>query len=185
MQEHALQALKQAADNFEHPVFPCALIAGDVVILDLLNKLDYLKTGKVKVAFIDTFHLFDETLSFLHQLEVRLPTLLYLRFWCLASVDTIFCKAVKFLGVPLAHSLSSKSVTLNDGIFWCSYLLRLMIRKHAMHKVLPLLQDFLDKRLHKPRNTICSKMYGILQNLHVSKLSRVHMSVSPVESACQ
>jgi 3'-phosphoadenosine 5'-phosphosulfate sulfotransferase (PAPS reductase)/FAD synthetase len=51
-------------------VFPCALIAGDVVILDLLSRLGYLKSGKVKVAFVDTFHLFDETHSFLHRLEV-------------------------------------------------------------------------------------------------------------------
>lgn len=64
--------LKQAVDNFKHPVFPCALIAGDVVILDLLARLDYLKTGRVKVAFIDTFHLFDETHTFLHRLEVHI-----------------------------------------------------------------------------------------------------------------
>jgi len=41
-----------------------------VVILELLAKLDYLKTGKVSVAFIDTFHLFPETITFLKQLEV-------------------------------------------------------------------------------------------------------------------
>ena len=58
-------------ESSEHPVFPCALIAGDVVILDLLAKLDYLKTGRVSVAFIDTFHLFPETIEFLNQLEVR------------------------------------------------------------------------------------------------------------------
>ena len=51
-------------------MFPCALIAGDVVILDLLSKLDYLKTGRVTVVFIDTFHLFPETHTFLKQLEV-------------------------------------------------------------------------------------------------------------------
>lgn len=72
MQDHSLEVLKSAAQNFQHPVFPCALIAGDVVILDLLSKLDYLKTDKVKVAFIDTFHLFDETHDYLHRLEVSL-----------------------------------------------------------------------------------------------------------------
>lgn len=70
MQEYATEVLRHAVESYEHPVFPCALIAGDVVILDLLSRLDYLKTGKVKVAFIDTFHLFEETHSFLHRLEV-------------------------------------------------------------------------------------------------------------------
>lgn len=70
IQDHSSKALRQAAENFQHPVFPCALIAGDVVILDLLSRLGYLKSGKVKVAFVDTFHLFDETHSFLHRLEV-------------------------------------------------------------------------------------------------------------------
>merc|ERR1740129_914558 len=32
------------------------MIAGDVVITHLLSRLDYLKTGKVKVMFVDTFH---------------------------------------------------------------------------------------------------------------------------------
>ena len=27
-QEHALSVLQKAADQFEHPAFPCALIAG-------------------------------------------------------------------------------------------------------------------------------------------------------------
>lgn len=70
LQDHSLQVLKSAAENFQHPVFPCALIAGDVVILELLSKLGYLQSGKVKVAFIDTFHLFDETHTFLERLEV-------------------------------------------------------------------------------------------------------------------
>ena len=70
MQKQALETLKTAVESSEHPVFPCALIAGDVVILDLLSKLDYLKNGRVSVAFIDTYHLFPETITFLKQLEV-------------------------------------------------------------------------------------------------------------------
>jgi phosphoadenosine phosphosulfate reductase len=72
VQESALQALKTAVENFERPAFPCALIAGDVVILHLLEKLDYLSSGKVPVIFIDTFHLFHETHDFMHRLEVSL-----------------------------------------------------------------------------------------------------------------
>jgi len=70
VQRQALETLRTAVDSSEHPVFPCALIAGDVVILELLAKLDYLKTGKVAVAFVDTFRLFPETITFLKQLEV-------------------------------------------------------------------------------------------------------------------
>lgn len=70
VQRQALETLKTCVENSEHPVFPCALIAGDVVILDLLSKLDFLRNGRVAVAFVDTFHLFPETHTFLHQLEV-------------------------------------------------------------------------------------------------------------------
>lgn len=70
LQESALQALRDAAENFERPAFPCALIAGDVVILNLLDKLGYLSSGKVPVIFIDTFHLFSETHELMHRLEV-------------------------------------------------------------------------------------------------------------------
>lgn len=70
LQEQALGALSHAADNYSNVVFPCALITGDVVILDLLSRLGYLHSGRVPVIFIDTFHLFPETHSFLHSLEV-------------------------------------------------------------------------------------------------------------------
>ncbi|CAK0787949.1 hypothetical protein CVIRNUC_011171 [Coccomyxa viridis] len=71
LEDSALQALKTAAENFERPAFPCALIAGDVVILNLLDKLGYLSSGKVPVIFIDTFHLFQETHNFMHRLEEK------------------------------------------------------------------------------------------------------------------
>ena len=49
------------------PVLTTALIAGDQVILHILNKAGLLK--EVKVLFIDTFHLFDETYEFLKKVE--------------------------------------------------------------------------------------------------------------------
>lgn len=71
LEDQALAVLKKTVDTFENPAFPCALIAGDVVILDLLNKLGVLTDGRVKIIFIDTFHLFPETYDFLHSLEKR------------------------------------------------------------------------------------------------------------------
>jgi len=50
LEAQAIQALLTAAETFEHVTFPCALIAGDVVILHLLNKAGLLKNGKVKVC---------------------------------------------------------------------------------------------------------------------------------------
>eukprot|EP00271_Cylindrocystis_brebissonii_P011921 TRINITY_DN29944_c0_g1_i1.p1 TRINITY_DN29944_c0_g1~~TRINITY_DN29944_c0_g1_i1.p1 ORF type:complete len:351 (-),score=66.84 TRINITY_DN29944_c0_g1_i1:449-1420(-) len=71
LESQALDTLRKTLDNFEHPTFPCALIAGDVVILDLLNKVGAYKNPKFKVVFIDTFHLFDETYAFLKQVEEK------------------------------------------------------------------------------------------------------------------
>ena len=70
--EHLIQqaedALKFAVKN--GPVtFPCACIAGDVVILNLLHELGYLETGEVKVVLIDTLHLFPETVEFFREKE--------------------------------------------------------------------------------------------------------------------
>lgn len=70
-----MEILKMVDADYERAVFPCALIAGDVVILHLLKRLQLLGTaqdGKVQVAFVDTFHLFDETHQFLSQLESEL-----------------------------------------------------------------------------------------------------------------
>ena len=64
-----MAVLKQAVSSFKSPAFPCALIAGDVVILHLLHRLGYLSLGKVKVIFIDTLHLFPETLAFMARCE--------------------------------------------------------------------------------------------------------------------
>ena len=45
LEQQAMDALKTAASHFENPVFPCALIAGDVVILHLLHKAGLLDKG--------------------------------------------------------------------------------------------------------------------------------------------
>lgn len=57
-QDQALETLQTAANNFQHPVFPCALIAGDVVILHLLKRLNLLGSSdaKVQVRFLATLH---------------------------------------------------------------------------------------------------------------------------------
>ncbi|CAI6003091.1 unnamed protein product [Closterium sp. NIES-65] len=72
LEGQALDALQKTIDSFERPTFPCALIAGDVVILHLLHRLGALGDNpKVKVVFIDTFHLFPETYQFLKDCEER------------------------------------------------------------------------------------------------------------------
>ncbi|KAK9832865.1 hypothetical protein WJX74_000020 [Apatococcus lobatus] len=71
LEDQALSALSHAVDNYGNVVFPCALITGDVVILDLLARLGHLESGRVPVIFIDTFHLFPETHSFLKSLETK------------------------------------------------------------------------------------------------------------------
>ena len=72
-------ALQAAVDGFARPAFPCALILGDVVILDLLHRLDLLASGRVPIVFIDTFHLFPETHQLLHKLEARAARPLHAR----------------------------------------------------------------------------------------------------------
>ena len=65
LEAQALSALSVAVDQFEKPVFPNAMIVGDCVITHLLSKIDALKTDKVKIMVVDTFHLFDDTMPFL------------------------------------------------------------------------------------------------------------------------
>jgi phosphoadenosine phosphosulfate reductase len=71
-QNEAIGTLKVAVDNFKHPVFPCALIAGDVVLLHLLHRSQLLP--KVPVVFVDTLHLFPETHDFLKQCEASITS---------------------------------------------------------------------------------------------------------------
>eukprot|EP00282_Hemiselmis_andersenii_P003555 CAMPEP_0114133380 /NCGR_PEP_ID=MMETSP0043_2-20121206/13597_1 /TAXON_ID=464988 /ORGANISM="Hemiselmis andersenii, Strain CCMP644" /LENGTH=258 /DNA_ID=CAMNT_0001226957 /DNA_START=188 /DNA_END=964 /DNA_ORIENTATION=+ len=67
LEEQLLSDLKNAAERFENPVFTTALIAGDDVILHGINKAGLF--DKIKVVFIDTYHLFPETLEFLETVE--------------------------------------------------------------------------------------------------------------------
>ncbi|KAK3287359.1 hypothetical protein CYMTET_5129 [Cymbomonas tetramitiformis] len=69
LEEQSMAALKLAVEGMDGPVFPNALIAGDCVITHLLSRLGYLKDGKCKVMVVDTFHLFDETMDFLKEVE--------------------------------------------------------------------------------------------------------------------
>jgi len=69
LEEQAMFALKIAVENYGNAVFPNAMIAGDVVITDLLARMGYLSSGKAKVMVVDTFHLFPETMEFLKKLE--------------------------------------------------------------------------------------------------------------------
>ena len=69
LEEQAMFALKTSCENFDNPVFPNAMIAGDIVITHLLHRLGYLESGKCKVMVVDTFHLFPETIPFLDTLE--------------------------------------------------------------------------------------------------------------------
>ncbi|QDZ18571.1 phosphoadenosine-phosphosulfate reductase [Chloropicon primus] len=54
---------------FDRPIFTTALIAGDVVLLDVLHKSGLV--DHVPVVFMDTLHLFNETLEFLEDCEER------------------------------------------------------------------------------------------------------------------
>ena len=67
LEKQARRVLRRAAEEAERPAFPCALIAGDIVILSLLASENLLE--KIPVIFIDTFHLFPETHELLAKLE--------------------------------------------------------------------------------------------------------------------
>uniref|UniRef100_A0A7S1BPU1 Thioredoxin domain-containing protein n=1 Tax=Corethron hystrix TaxID=216773 RepID=A0A7S1BPU1_9STRA len=69
LEEQAMRALEISVENYGNAVFPNAMIAGDVVITHLLHRMGYLASGKCKVMVVDTFHLFDETIPFLRELE--------------------------------------------------------------------------------------------------------------------
>ena len=69
LEEQAMYGLKISVENYGNAVFPNAMIAGDIVITDLLGRMGYLQNGQCKVMVVDTFHLFPETMEFLKVLE--------------------------------------------------------------------------------------------------------------------
>lgn len=71
LEAQAISALKVAVDKFERPVFPNAMIVGDCIITHLLGKIGALESGKAKVMVVDTYHLFDDTMPFLAEVEKK------------------------------------------------------------------------------------------------------------------
>lgn len=69
LEEQAMYALKIACEGYGNAVFPNAMIAGDIVITDLLSRLGFLESGKARIMVVDTFHLFPATMDFLKVLE--------------------------------------------------------------------------------------------------------------------
>mmetsp|Transcript_26697 Transcript_26697/g.65793 ORF Transcript_26697/g.65793 Transcript_26697/m.65793 type:complete len:317 (-) Transcript_26697:49-999(-) len=67
LEELLIEDLQTAVKEYENPVFTTALIAGDDVILHAIHKAGLI--DKIKVIFIDTYHLFPETLDFLAAVE--------------------------------------------------------------------------------------------------------------------
>jgi 3'-phosphoadenosine 5'-phosphosulfate sulfotransferase (PAPS reductase)/FAD synthetase len=62
-----MDAIKKAVESGAHVVFPNALIAGDVVMTHLISRLGLFE--KIPVLFVNTLHLFDETLDFIDEIE--------------------------------------------------------------------------------------------------------------------
>ena len=59
--------LKTLVETRDRPIFTTALIAGDCVIMDVIMKMGY--ADKIKVIFIDTFFLFEESIAFMKETE--------------------------------------------------------------------------------------------------------------------
>merc|ERR1719454_725954 len=71
LEKQAMEALQVAVDQFDNVVFPNAMIVGDCVITHLLGKIGALKSGKAKVMVVDTYHLFEDTMPFLAEVEKK------------------------------------------------------------------------------------------------------------------
>lgn len=69
LEDQAMDAIKKAVESGAQVVFPNAMIAGDCVITHLLGRLGYLSDKKIPVLFVDTLHLFPETLELMDTME--------------------------------------------------------------------------------------------------------------------
>jgi hypothetical protein len=67
LEQQAMDAIQQAVDSGAQVVFPNALIAGDVVLTHLISRLGLFEN--IPVLFINTLHLFEETLDFIEEIE--------------------------------------------------------------------------------------------------------------------
>ena len=67
LENYLMATLKEAVASKKRPMFTTALIAGDAVILDAIAKAGLL--SKVPIVFVDTFTLFPESISHLHEVE--------------------------------------------------------------------------------------------------------------------
>ncbi len=65
LEKDLMETLSDVVTSKNNPIFTTALIAGDCVILDAIAKSGLL--DDISVCFIDTFHLFPESLEFLHE----------------------------------------------------------------------------------------------------------------------
>ncbi len=76
LKDELFETLSTVADSKKNPVFTTALIAGDCVILDAIAESGLL--DRIYIRFIDTFHLFPESLEFLREvllLKLKLEAL--------------------------------------------------------------------------------------------------------------
>lgn len=77
MNMYGVDLLERGMENFVSLLIflsPRVILFCGQVILDLLNRIGALSDDKVKIIFIDTFHLFPETHQFLSELEVNILT---------------------------------------------------------------------------------------------------------------
>ncbi len=65
LEKDLMETLSDVVTSKNNPIFTTALIAGDCVILDAIAKSGLL--DDISVCFIDTFHLFPDSLEFLHE----------------------------------------------------------------------------------------------------------------------
>lgn len=69
LERQAIDVLNIALEKFEHPILTNSMNVGGCILIHLLSKMGALSSSKVQVMVVDTYHLFDETMAFLAELE--------------------------------------------------------------------------------------------------------------------